>query len=1021
MERQEQVGANEHDHARSKTIDQAAGAGDDESHMASSASNVSPREVCSDASGAEGRSSAAVESPGTHGEVANSAVEPEEDASDTERLWSAVIEIDPGFPFMVVWPALKGSVFKALRAVHGTWPEMGWRSGDEMEASLQQSVETSGFGAIARGLCKSQAGRVVEELNGEVPCSVRFDRAGAAAAPDISQAAQVPSRFARASPDDHERRERIRQRIRELQDGSNGRAPTDPMFADILSKVERDIERDERWFSMAHAMERVLDLMQAASSGDPDAAGRDPFALLSMPLRHARMRGFTVQVERERLLSSALWPILGATPDELRQGRLRVKYRGEEGEDGEGGGGVCRAFLTHAGGSIADPLFGLLLPAVGGYLQLSPIPGLVTLPATARSRLAVSAPDLIDGYTEDEEVLAQPESWCRFLGRLLGIALVHECPLGFLLVPPLCKQLLGQDVCFDDLFFVPGLSDNGGGWYRSLRNLLAHHAPQLVPADPTLQHLDAKEVDSALFGLEAVMPSRTHQIFDALETYVGGLAESLSHLQEALELTASLVRAASTESQHAVALSRALEISDCLISCRVRSCELPTATVRAGHVLAAALCAPSCDTAGGSDPGDSAREISEQLRSVLVQDAYVGQEVFSVSEGAPSELKPLRPQTVPSAAEWFTTGAKGLMRSNGKFYHEVLLDRDFFDTAPQLGWLTEDFVEKDYDANGVGDDEHGFAADGARHKKWHNGDSEAKWPRDWEGGDVVGFALDIDGGLARFSLNGEWIENADMQFESGSRALFPAASMKGRFLMHIPKDTWRFSPPGDGFSAWADSGVFKRPVPQPVAEPKRSLERCSSHVGDLVFAEGCDLSADNLPAFAEAVMRKALTQNMQPYLDAVVEEFRRVVPQRLLQGLTWQQLQDRISGQRLCHETFIKEWRARTTYQCCDEDAVGVALWWCYVSERSEEELRKLFSWCTGFASVPVTSWKFQIKLVDDSGRCPTINTCMTDDASAANRGVKMPTLYLPTYDSTETLAHKMEWALSAASSMNLH
>jgi len=91
------------------------------------------------------------------------------------------------------------------------------------------------------------------------------------------------------------------------------------------------------------------------------------------------------------------------------------------------------------------------------------------------------------------------------------------------------------------------------------------------------------------------------------------------------------------------------------------------------------------------------------------------------------------------------------------------------------------------------------------------------------------------------------------------------------------------------------------------------------------------------------------------------------------------------------------------------------------VSNCTNEHLFLLFSWCTGFAALPVTEWKFQIKVTDDNRRCPSVNTCMTDDSSAQNAGVKMPTMYLPWYHSEAELTQKMEWALAAASGLNLY
>jgi len=351
------------------------------------------------------------------------------------------------------------------------------------------------------------------------------------------------------------------------------------------------------------------------------------------------------------------------------------------------------------------------------------------------------------------------------------------------------------------------------------------------------------------------------------------------------------------------------------------------------------------------------------------------------------------------------------------------LDEDFFERHPQIGWLTPEYEERDADGNGVGDDVHGWATDGVRHKRWHNGPAEAAWPRSWQGGDVIGLAIDIEDGQMYFSLNGEWVPGAQMTFKAEENSsFFPALSMTGRFVMHIPRGSWKFAPPDEDYQAWAESGSFARPLPPaaPVEVPGGLQRQVSQVEGPGVLA-GEALSVDNLQAFAEAVLQKALTGNLQPQLDAVVSEFRRVVPPKIQRSLSWQQVQDRISGQRLDPEAFIEEWRGKTTYQGCGEEDENVKLWWDYVSEHTPAELQRLFSWCTGYAAIPTTAWKFQIKAVDDTARCPTINTCMTDDPSAANRGVKMPTLYLPGYDSKATLAQKMEWAIAGASTMNLH
>lgn len=205
-------------------------------------------------------------------------------------------------------------------------------------------------------------------------------------------------------------------------------------------------------------------------------------------------------------------------------------------------------------------------------------------------------------------------------------------------------------------------------------------------------------------------------------------------------------------------------------------------------------------------------------------------EKLHISSGN-SGLVPLRPEFIPDVQTWITAGPKQLMRKQGKFYHEVelgplaeegyrgvVMPRD-----PQIGWLTEMFAaDKQQGTDGLGDDEHGWGADGVRHRKWHaaNGHcagkpcwyaSVATWPRDWRSRDVIGFAVDIDAGRMQFSLNGVWVPAAAMNFTADGLALYPAVSARGRFTMHLPRGTWRFKPPGLGYEAWALRGSFARP------------------------------------------------------------------------------------------------------------------------------------------------------------------------------------------------------------------
>ena len=547
----------------------------------------------------------------------------------------------------------------------------------------------------------------------------------------------------------------------------------------------------------------------------------------------------TLKVDRGRLLASVIGPILEAPPERLRPGHLRVQYIGEQGEDGQGGGGVTRAFLTQAGALVSRWRLGLFLPAPGGRVQLSALPGLLVTPG---------APAELEGGGSGS-VWLQPERWARLLGRLLGMAVVHECPFGVLLVPSLCKQLVGLEPSFDDLQFAPGLGSSSGGdpscsggaaasWFTSLRALMqpleaeaeqAHRIPS-TDEDGHPSSTSSQEVDEALSGLCAVVPSRAAQAYDAL----AGLIAEIGPAPQGVAPTA----AAAQQFEEFADLAQQL-------LCTART--------------------------------------SQQMR---------------VARGAATDL---------------------LAAANG--------------------------------------------------------------------------GMDVMPAGAKRSL---------LELQAALRAELEVT----RAAVQRPRGIC----PG-GRSCAGREDVAK--LGSKLEEDPPALVRDMSVVSLDGLAAGEALSAATLPAFTEALTRKALTENLQPHLRSLVSEFRLVVSPGLLEALTWQQVQERIAGQLLDKEAFVDEWQARTTYHACHFLHPTVRLWWSFVREASPEASRSLFEWCTSYAAMPATAWRFQIRLLESTERCPSVNLCMTDATDAANHGVKMPTLYLPAYSSMAVLRRKMEWALA--------
>jgi len=207
----------------------------------------------------------------------------------------------------------------------------------------------------------------------------------------------------------------------------------------------------------------------------------------------------------------------------------------------------------------------------------------------------------------------------------------------------------------------------------------------------------------------------------------------------------------------------------------------------------------------------------------------------------------------------------------------------------------------------------------------------------------------------------------------------------------------------------------------------KSLKRAKSCV-----LEDCqEPTPDTLSEFAEALLRKALDSNLQPYLGLCVKEFRAVVPDRILDNLTPNVLRGVICGQRLSVEEWVAAWQAVTYYQGAGKDDPHVRWFWDYAKSLDYAHFKHLFFWATGFAVPPTTPWRFMIRTLDSKSKDshPTVTTCtMLEDVTMTintqvpqmDRGIgkmpdqstRMPTLKIPDYSSAAILELKFTRAL---------
>jgi len=143
-----------------------------------------------------------------------------------------------------------------------------------------------------------------------------------------------------------------------------------------------------------------------------------------------------------------------------------------------------------------------------------------------------------------------------------------------------------------------------------------------------------------------------------------------------------------------------------------------------------------------------------------------------------------RDGTIGVKSHFPTVVPRNVMLTSKKWYYEVELVKTG-DGVAQIGWADAAFQGSDDDSTGTGDDEHSWAYDGHRQKKWNNGCHT--WGAKWNDEDVVGCAADLDNCVLSFSLNGSWRRPMGIAFKkiNVSGGLFPAVTGEKNFKWQV--------------------------------------------------------------------------------------------------------------------------------------------------------------------------------------------------------------------------------------------
>ena len=237
-----------------------------------------------------------------------------------------------------------------------------------------------------------------------------------------------------------------------------------------------------------------------------------------------------------------------------------------------------------------------------------------------------------------------------------------------------------------------------------------------------------------------------------------------------------------------------------------------------GHAAAAALLAEPSQAAGVldavGDDGFSALlwaeergwgSLSQELRECGA--AAVRQPVLALFRGKWGAVQiKVAERTVAFADSFVTVRSALRCPLGGKGYYELeILDRE--DECPQYGFAAPAF-ERVLEASGegAGDDEHSWAVDGARQRKWHNG--EETYPCTWKLGDVIGLACDLNTMQMHVSVNGNFAAPNGVVFELAPDAvrngLFAVFSgMSGKVCYNFGEAPFKHAPPAADYQAFA--------------------------------------------------------------------------------------------------------------------------------------------------------------------------------------------------------------------------
>jgi len=222
---------------------------------------------------------------------------------------------------------------------------------------------------------------------------------------------------------------------------------------------------------------------------------------------------------------------------------------------------------------------------------------------------------------------------------------------------------------------------------------------------------------------------------------------------------------------------------------------------------------------GGAEafPWDDAtiKKVAEEKKEALLKkekeiEAFQrasGNTVVKRLAGNPEDvLQDIKTKTV-SLNLFSTVGAPDLFTESGVLYYELeIVKRGDCGNYPQFGFALKDGIDTcdTYTDIGVGDNKTSWGVDGDRSCKWFDGSTQC-WTGEWDTGDVIGLAANIEKGLIAVSKNGNWTADGfGLAFEDETikQGVYPCFTASTYTLkLGFDEASFKFEPPAE--SVWS--------------------------------------------------------------------------------------------------------------------------------------------------------------------------------------------------------------------------